>query len=73
MEFITFYITTSNSTNISTLRSGVISSDVVYYLDGTSNQTDYTNTTNFNAASERYVEWTSSTIRLINMVVGFMA
>ena len=55
------FITTSNSTNISTLRSGVISSDVVYYLDGTSNQTNYTNTTTFNAASERYVEWTPST------------
>ena len=55
------FITTSNSTSISTLRSGVISSDVVYYLDGTSNQTDYTNTTTFNAASERYVEWTPST------------
>ena len=54
------FITTSNSTDLATLRSGIISSDVVYYLDGTSNQTNYTNTTTFNAASERYVEWTPS-------------
>tara|TARA_R100001086_G_scaffold116059_1_gene59495 strand:- start:246 stop:725 length:480 start_codon:yes stop_codon:yes gene_type:complete len=54
------FITTSNSTDLATLKSGIISSDVVYYLDGTSNQTNYTNTTTFNAASERYVEWTPS-------------
>ena len=54
------FITTSNSTNLTTLKSGIISSDVVYYLDGTSNQTDYTDTTKFDAASQRYVEWTPS-------------
>ena len=54
------FITTSNSTDLATLRSGVISSGVVYYLDGTSNETNYTNTTTFNAASQRYVEWTPS-------------
>jgi len=48
--------TTSNSTNTATMRSGIISSNVTYYLDGSSNQSDYTNTTNFNAATTRYIE-----------------
>jgi hypothetical protein len=46
------------STNTST--SGIISSGVTYYLDGASNQTNYTNTTTFNAATTRYVEITPS-------------
>jgi len=46
------------STNTNT--SGIISSGVTYYLDGVSNQTDYTNTTTFNAATQRYVEVTPS-------------
>tara|TARA_R100000149_G_C5877395_1_gene141381 strand:- start:1252 stop:2742 length:1491 start_codon:yes stop_codon:yes gene_type:complete len=46
------------STNTST--SGIISSGVTYYLDGSSNQTNYTNTTTFNAATTRYVEITPS-------------
>ena len=46
------------STNTST--SGIISSGVTYYLDGASNQTDYTNNTNFNAATTRYIEITPS-------------
>jgi len=44
----------------STDTSGIISSGVTYYLDGASNQTDYTNTTTFNAATTRYVEVTPS-------------
>ena len=36
--------------------SNIISAGVTYYLDGTSNQTAYTNTTTFNAATTRYVE-----------------
>ena len=44
------------STNTDT--SGIISSGVTYYLDGVSNQTNYTNTTTFNAATTRYVEIT---------------
>ncbi len=44
------------STNTST--SGIISSGVTYYLDGSSNQAAYINTTSFNAASTRYVEIT---------------
>jgi hypothetical protein len=46
------------STNTST--SGIISSGVTYYLDGASNQTNYTNTTTFNAATTRYIEVTPS-------------
>jgi hypothetical protein len=46
------------STNTST--SGIISSGVTYYLDGSSNQAGYTNTTTFNAATTRYVEVTPS-------------
>ena len=46
------------STNTST--SGIISSGVTYYLDGSSNQANYTNTTTFNAATTRYVEITPS-------------
>ena len=46
------------STNTST--AGIISSGVTYYLDGASNQANYTNTTNFNAATTRYVEITPS-------------
>ena len=51
------FISTSNSTDLATLRSAVVSSGVSYYLDGASNQSNYTNTTNFNAATTRYVEW----------------
>jgi len=39
---------------------GIISSNVTYYLDGASNQANYTNTTTFNAATTRYVEITPS-------------
>lgn len=46
------------STNTTT--SGIISSGVTYYLDGSSNQANYTNTTTFNAATTRYVEVTPS-------------
>ena len=55
------FITTSNSTTLSTLRSGIVSTNVSYYLDGASTESNYTNTTTFNAASERYLEWTPAT------------
>jgi len=44
------------STTTST--AGIISSGVVYYLDGVSNETNYRNTALFNAASVRYIEIT---------------
>ena len=46
------------STTTSTV--GIISSGVTYYLDGASNQANYTNTTTFNAATTRYIEITAS-------------
>ena len=49
---------TSNSTTLGTMQAGIISSGVTYYLDGSSNQSDYTNTTTFNAATTRYIEIT---------------
>ena len=52
---------TSNSTTLSTMRTGIISSGVTYYLDGSSNESDYTNTTTFNAATTRYIEIDPST------------
>tara|TARA_Y100000401_G_scaffold104735_1_gene96811 strand:+ start:1410 stop:2882 length:1473 start_codon:yes stop_codon:yes gene_type:complete len=42
----------------STSVSDIISTGVTYYLDGASNQANYTNTTTFNAATTRYVEIT---------------
>ena len=51
---------TSNSTTLGTMQAGIISSGVTYYLDGASNQSDYTNTTTFNAATTRYIEITPS-------------
>ena len=47
---------TSNSETLGTMRAGIISSGVTYYLDGSSNESDYTNTTTFNAATTRYIE-----------------
>ena len=49
---------TSNSTTLGTMQAGIISSGVTYYLDGSSNESDYTNTTTFNAATTRYIEIT---------------
>ena len=49
---------TSNSSTLSTMQAGIISSGVTYYLDGSSTESDYTNTTTFNAATTRYIEIT---------------
>ena len=38
---------TSNSTTLGTMQAGIISSGVTYYLDGSSSQSDYTNTSTF--------------------------
>ena len=54
-------ISTSNSTTLSTFIAGIVSSGVSYYLDGSSNQTNYTNTTTFNAATTRYIEFQPQT------------
>ena len=54
-------ISTSNSGTLSTFLAGIVSSGVSYYLDGASNQTNYTNTTTFNAATTRYIEFQPQT------------
>ena len=43
-----------------TSRDQYLTSGVTYYLDGASNYANYVNTTNFNAATTRYVEVTPS-------------
>ena len=43
-----------------TTTGGIISAGVTYYLDGASNEANYTNTTTFNAATTRYIEITPS-------------
>jgi hypothetical protein len=49
---------TSNSTDLTTMRAGIISSGVTYYLDGSSTEADYTDADTFNAATTRYIEIT---------------
>ena len=53
-----FLFTTSASTNTSTMRAGIITNNVDYYLDGSASQADYMNTSTFNAATNRWVEIT---------------
>ena len=53
-----FLFTTSASTNTSTMRAGIITNNVNYYLDGSASQADYMNTSSFNAATNRWVEIT---------------
>jgi hypothetical protein len=55
-DFHPLIFSTSNSTDLATMKAGIISSGVTYYLDGSSSQSDYTNTTTFNAATTRYIE-----------------
>ena len=54
-------ISTSNSTTLSTFIAGIVSSGVSYYLDGASTQSNYINTTPFNAATTRYIEFQPQT------------
>ena len=46
------------ATQTSNPQSNIYANGVSYYLDGTASQSDYFNTTNFNAATTRYVEVT---------------
>jgi len=52
--------TNSDSLNTSTMRAGIITNNISYYLDGAVSQADYMNTSTFNAASTRYVEITQT-------------
>ena len=53
-----FLFTTSASTNTATMRAGIITNNVEYYLDGAASQADYMNTSTFNAATTRWIEIT---------------
>ena len=55
------FISTSNSSNTSTVTAAIVSSGVSYYLDGASTQSAYVNTTSFNAATTRYIEFQPQT------------
>ena len=48
------------TTSTSSPNSYIVSSNIVWYLDGAVTQSNYVNTTNFNAATNRYVQWTPS-------------
>jgi hypothetical protein len=52
--------TNSDSLNTSIMRSGIITNNISYYLDGAASESDYMNTSTFNAASTRYVEITQT-------------
>ena len=52
--------TNSDSLNTSIMRAGIITNNVSYYLDGAASESDYMNTSTFNAASTRYVEITQT-------------
>ncbi len=54
-------ISTSNSTTLGTFQAGIVSTGISYYLDGASTQSDYVNTTTFNAATTRYIEFKPAT------------
>jgi len=48
------------TTDSSSPNSNIVSSGIIWYLDGTVTESNYVNTTNFNAATTRYVQWTPS-------------
>jgi len=52
--------TNSDSLITSVMRSGIITNNISYYLDGAASESDYMNTSTFNAASIRYVEITQT-------------
>jgi hypothetical protein len=52
------YFTTSASTDLAVGRANIITNNVDYYLDGTVSEATYMNTTNFNAATNRWIEIT---------------
>ena len=52
--------TNSDSLSTSTMRAGIITNNVDYYLDGAVSQADYMNTSTFNAASTRWIEITQT-------------
>ncbi|WP_290944049.1 glycine-rich domain-containing protein [Hyphomonas sp.] len=54
-------ISTSNSTTLGTFQAGIVSSGITYYIDGSATQSNWLNTTTFNAGTTRYIEFKPST------------
>ena len=54
-------ISTSNSTTLGTFQAGIVSSGITYYIDGSATQSNWLNSTTFNAGTTRYVEFKPST------------
>jgi len=53
-------ISTSNSTTLGTFQAGIVSSGITYYIDGSATQSNWLNTTTFNAGTTRYIEYKPS-------------
>ena len=58
-------ISTSNSTTLGTFQAGIVSSGITYYIDGSATQSNWLNTTTFNAGTTRYIEFKPSTINAV--------
>ena len=54
-------ISTSNSTTLGTFQAGIVSSGITYYIDGSATQSNWLNTTTFNAGTTRYIEYKPDT------------
>ena len=54
-------ISTSNSTTLGTFQAGIVSSGITYYIDGSATQSNWLNSTTFNAGTTRYIEYKPST------------
>ena len=50
-------ISTSNSTTLGTFQGGIVSSGITYYIDGSATQSNWLNSTTFNAGTTRYIEF----------------
>ena len=50
-------ISTSNSTTLGTFQAGIVSSGITYYIDGSATQSNWLNSTTFNAGTTRYIEF----------------
>lgn len=48
------------TTSTSSPNTNIVSSNIVWYLDSAVSQSTYVNTSNFNGATTRYVQWTPS-------------
>jgi len=59
------FISTNNSSTLGTFQSGYLTSGIIYYIDGASTFSNYTNTTTFNAGTTRYIEFTPDSITTV--------